>query len=92
MGVQDRYGARRTLKLLVVESKGAHCLPATAGHQGIEDALMAPCQGPELRRQGESHKKILGRHMFLELTFQPLLALKSMLAVLLTAILKITGL
>jgi len=35
---------------------------------------MPPCQRPELRRQCESQKKILGGNLFLELTFQPLLA------------------
>ena len=75
MGVQDRDGARGTLKLLVVVRNGAHCLPATAGHQCIEGALMVPCQGSELRGQGEGQKKILGRHLFLELPLQPFLAL-----------------
>ncbi len=75
MGVQNRYGAGGTLKLLVVVSKGPYGLPATADHQGIERALMAPCQRPELLGQGESQEKILGGHLFVELTFQPLLAL-----------------
>ena len=74
MGVQDRDGAGRTLKLLVVVREHPHCLPATAGHQGIEGALMAPCQRPERLRQSESQEKILGGHLFSELTFQPLLA------------------
>ena len=74
MGVQDRYGARGSLKLLVVQGERVHRLPATADHQGIERALMPPCQRPELLGQGESQKKILGGNLFLELTFQPLLA------------------
>ncbi len=75
MGVHDRYAARRTLELLVVVSKHPHCLPATAGHQCIERALVPPCQRPELLGQGERQETVLGRHLFLELTFQPLLAL-----------------
>jgi len=74
MGVQDRYAARRTLELPVVVSKHPHCLPATAGHQCIERALVPPCQRPELLGQGERQKKILGGHLLLELTCQPLLA------------------
>ncbi len=74
MGVQDRDGARRTLELRVVLTKRAHRLPATAGHEVIEGALMEPGQRPELFGQGEGHQKILGGDLFLELTFQPLLA------------------
>jgi len=35
---------------------------------------MLPGQRPKLSRQGEGQQKILGRHLFLKLPFQPLLA------------------
>ena len=68
-------GARGALELLVVFTKHPHALPAAEDHQGIEHALMLPSQWPELLGQGEGQEKILGGHLFLELTFQPLLAL-----------------
>ena len=74
MGVQDRDGARCSLKLLIILRKGSHGLPDALEHQGIEGALMLPCQRPKFSRQGESQQKIFGGHLFLELTFQPLLA------------------
>ncbi len=73
MGVQDRDGTRRTVELLIVLTKRLHGFPATASHQRIERTLMPPCQRPEFLGQGESQKKILGRHLFLELTLKPLL-------------------
>ena len=36
---------------------------------------MLPSQRPKFGRQGEGQQKILGRDLFLELPFQPLLAL-----------------
>jgi len=35
---------------------------------------MLPGQRPKFSRQGEGQQKILGRHLFLKLPFQPLLA------------------
>ena len=37
-------------------------------------ALMLPGQRPKLFGQGEGQQKILGRHLFFELPFQPVLA------------------
>ena len=36
---------------------------------------MLPGQRPKFGRQGEGQQKILGGHLFVELSFQPLLAL-----------------
>ncbi len=75
MGMQHSDGAGSSLKLFVVLRKSPHGLPDALEHQVIEGALMLPCQRPKFLRQGESEQKIRGRHLFLELTFQPLLPL-----------------
>ena len=80
MGVQDRDGPSASLKLTVVFRERLYALPTAAGHQGIERALMAPCQGPKLFGQREGQQEVRGGHLFFELTFQLLLTLM-MLAV-----------
>ena len=80
MGVQDRDGPGASLKLAVVLCERPYALPTAADQQGIERALMAPCQGLELFGQREGQQEIFGGHLFFELTFQPLLTLM-MLAV-----------
>ena len=80
MRVQDRDGPGASLKLAVILCERLDALPTAARHQGVERALMAPCQGPELFGQREGQQEILGGQLFFELTFQPLLTLM-MLAV-----------
>jgi hypothetical protein len=75
MGVQHRDGARGALQLGVIATKGMHRLPTALDHQGIELALMLPCQITKFCRQGEGQQEIVAGHLFLELTFQPLLTL-----------------
>ena len=72
MGVQHSDGAGGALKLLIILRKGPHGLPDALDHQGIQCALMLPCQRSKCLRQGKSQQKIFSRHLFLELTFQSL--------------------
>ena len=78
--VQHRSGTRRPLKRFVVLAEGTHRLPATTHEQIIDDVLVRPGQRPEFGGQGEGQQKVLGGHLLLQLTFQPLLTLM-MLAV-----------
>ena len=80
MSVQDRDGPGASLELGVVFGECLYGLPATAGHQRIQYPLMTPCQGAELFWQGKGQQEVLGRQLFFELAFEPLLALM-MLAV-----------
>ncbi len=73
--MQYRDGAGRALKLLVVLAEGTYCLPTTAHQQFVDDTLVRPGQRPEFRGQGEGQQKVLGGHLLLQLTFQPLLTL-----------------
>ena len=72
--MQHRNAAGRSLKLPIVLTEGAHCLPGTAHHQIEDHALMGEGQRPEFKRHGEGQQKVFGGHLFLYLTFQPLLA------------------
>ena len=76
MGMQDGNRARNTLKLFVVLSECPHGRPDALDHQCIEPALMAPGQRPKFGGQREGQQKILSRHPFLKLAFQPVLALE----------------
>ena len=62
-------------KLRVVLAERAHRLPAAAHQQIVDDARVRPGQRPEFGGQGEGQQKVLGRHLFLHLAFQPLLTL-----------------
>jgi len=75
MGVQYADGPSLPLQLRIVLREGFEGLPATPDHQVIETALMLPSQRTQFFGHGEGQQKILGRHLFFELPFQPLLAL-----------------
>ena len=74
MGVQYADGAGLALQLRIVPGEGFEGLPTATDHQVIECALMLPSQRTQFFGQGEAQQKILGRHLFFELPFQPLLA------------------
>ena len=73
-GVGVQHG-RRTwppLKLLVVLTEGVNRLPDASGHQGIDRALVLPCQRSELLRQGKGQQEIVCRQLLAELSRYPL--------------------
>ncbi len=74
MGVQYADGTRLSLQLRIVLREGFERFPAATDHQVIKYALMLPSQRTQFFGQGEGQQKILGRHLFFELPFQPLLA------------------
>ena len=74
MGVQYADGAGLALQLRIVPGEGFEGLPTATDHQVIECALMLPSQRTQFFGQGEAQQKILGRHLFFDLPFQPLLA------------------
>ena len=73
VGVQYANGPGFALKLFIVEREGMERLPTALHHQIVNDALMLPGQRPEFFGQGEGDEEILGRHLFLQLAFDPLL-------------------
>ena len=75
MGVQYADGTGLSLQLWIVLREGFEGLPATTDHQVIKCTLVLPGQRPKLFWQSEGQQKILGGHLFVELPFQPLLAL-----------------
>lgn len=74
MGVQYADGTGLPLQFRIVLREGFEGLPATPDHQVIQCTLMLPGQRTQFFGQGEGQQKILGRHLFFELPFQPLLA------------------
>jgi len=42
-------------------------------HQGIDDFLVPPCQGPKLLGEGEGDQVVFGRESLVQLIFDPLL-------------------
>ena len=75
VGMQHRSGTGGALQLLVVSAEGAHRLPTAAHQQVVNQTLVRKRQHPELGRQRERDQKIPGRHLLLELAFEPLLTL-----------------
>jgi hypothetical protein len=73
--MQHPDGPGRALELRVILAESAHRLPATAHEKIIDHTLMRPRERPQFGRQGKGEQEILGRHLLLELTLQPLLAL-----------------
>ena len=74
MRVQHRNGTGLTLKLRIVSREGIEGFPSATNQQVINDALLLPGQRAQLPRQCKGEHKVLGRHLFLPLTIQPLLA------------------
>jgi hypothetical protein len=74
MGMQYADGTGLSLQLWVILGEGFEGLPTTTDHQVIKCTLMLPSQRTQFFGQGEGQQKILGRHLFFELPFQPLLA------------------
>ncbi len=74
VGVQHRHRAGRALQLFVVPAEGAQRCPSAVEQDGVERALMLPGQRLQFCRQGECEQEVVGRHVALELPFQPLLA------------------
>ena len=75
VGVQDGDGAGRALQLLVVLTEGLHCFPGAAHEHIIDGLLVRKGKPSEFGREREGQQKVLGRHLLLQLAFQPLLAL-----------------
>jgi hypothetical protein len=73
--VQHRNGAGSALQLLVVVAESTHRFPTTLHQRRVHHALVRPGERPEFGRQGKGQQEILGGHLFLQLAFQPLLAL-----------------
>ena len=75
MSMQDSDGPGYSLELFVILTESPYGLPDALDHRCIQRALMMPCHRSEFFRQGKGQQKILDGQLFLELTFQPLLAL-----------------
>jgi len=60
-------------KFFVVPGECFHGLLDTIKHQGIDDFLVHPCQGPKLPGEGEGGQVVFGRESLVQLIFDPLL-------------------